>query len=203
VVWRGTARTRLAKAARSANRPRQYAHFSRCSRMTLEDSALSSPSKYASSSLSRSRQPIRNLRETLSLCAWNRTAISRSRAREAAAARCQLTRAATEHPLGGSLGCRAATGVNRPRRQSVGLFYSLWSRHSDRRMCETSTTAPTPEHAQGSHWNKRWPEAVLPVGRSAQERPRVATSVRGCPFSPGPESEYQCSRCASRTYRSP
>lgn len=38
--------------------------------MTLEESALSSLSKYASSSLSESRQLIRSLRGTLSRCGW-------------------------------------------------------------------------------------------------------------------------------------
>jgi len=102
----------------------------------------------------------------------NFTAISRSPAREAATARCQLTRAASEHPLGGSLGCRGATGVNRPRRQSVAPSYSLWSRHSDDECARHRPGLGRRDTSRGSHWNKRRPEAVLPVGRSAQERPR-------------------------------
>ena len=149
VGWRGTARTRLAKAARSANRPRQYAHFSRCSPMTLEESALSSLSKYASSSLSKSRQLIRSLRGTLSRCGWPHDKQPFSLIENSPLHGANWPRAPTGPPAGESLRCRAATGVNRPRRQSVAPFYSLWSRHSDRRMCETSTTAPTPGHVQG------------------------------------------------------
>ena len=189
--WRGTARTRLAKAARSANRPRQYAHFSRCSRMTLEESALSSPSKYASSSLSKSRQLIRSLRGTavtLWMAARQAAVLSD---RELATPRCQLA----THRLGPRRGnpCDVAQqlesivpGDNQLRRfipSGADTRTDECARHRPRlRRRDTS---------RGSHWNKRRPEAVLPVGR------------RGCPSSAGPESECQCSRCASRAYRSP
>lgn len=141
--------------------------------MTLEESALSSLSKYASSSLSESRQLIRSLRGTavtLWMAARQAAVLSD---RELATPRCQLA----THRLGPRRGnpCDVAQqlesivpGDNQLRRfipSGADTRTDECARHRPRlRRRDTS---------RGSHWNKRRPEAVLPVGR------------RGCPLQQG------------------